>query len=171
MSDESDEKVIDFKEKFSISDLLNRAKKSPDGEARPEEEPEPEAGGVPPLDELTALPMPGDPYEPHSRLTTRPHSMLALVFKGIGFKCLSYGNLESIDFEPAKEEGGSPALLLFFAGLCPVIVKLEGPGLRPLGMPLKQHRIEWLREHPTGKVAEAGRGMVIRRITVTAVGR
>jgi hypothetical protein len=124
------------------------------------------ADTVPPLDEISHFPLPGDPYEAYSRPDGGPQHKLCLLFKGVGFLLLDYGNFDSAEYEAAAEPGGSPALVLLFAGLKPIEVRLTGRHLRPLGSYLRQHRIAWLREHPTGTTPGSGTAMVIAAIAV-----
>jgi hypothetical protein len=122
-----------------------------------------------PSEDLAPLPLPGDPYRAHAAPAGQPQHMLGLVFRGVGFKLLSYGNLDSVDFEPPTKPGEGPALVLLFAGLQPCEVRLTGRSLRPLGAYLRQHRIAWIREHPGGMPDLGEGGMIIMAIRLSPV--
>jgi hypothetical protein len=123
----------------------------------------------PPLEDLAHLPLPGDPYRAHAMPVDQPQHMLCLLFRGVGFKLLSYGNLDSVDFEPSAKPGEGPALVLLFAGLRPCEVRLTGRNLRPLGASLRQHRIAWVREHTGGMPALDDDGMIVASIRLSPV--
>jgi hypothetical protein len=152
----------------SVRREMARMARERDGQAAtpPAVEAPAEAGTVPPLEELSLFPMPGDPYEAYSRPDGGPQHKLCLLFRGVGFLLLDYGDFDSAEYVAAAEPGGSPELVLLFSGLRPREIRLTGRHLRPLGAYLRQHRIAWLREHPTGTLPGSGSAMVIARIEV-----
>ena len=113
MSGDGDDKVVDFNQKFNTKELMERTEAARgDGQAgphtaRPEGLPE-DSDIVPPLEDLTLLPVPGDPYKAHARPVDQSQHMLCLLFRGIGFMLLDYGNLDSVVFEAVLRCGRKP---------------------------------------------------------------
>jgi hypothetical protein len=127
----------------------------------------PDPAPSPGLEPLEAFPRTADvPYEAHSRLDDRPQHKLALLFRGDGFLLLDYNNFDSAEYLPSPRPGQAPALVLLFRGQRPAEIHLLGTELRPLGPYLRQHRIAWLREHPSGTVRGGRTQTVITRILV-----
>jgi hypothetical protein len=169
MRGDSDNQVLDIaRPKSSIRDML----KAPGpGGPLPEAGPEPaDSGSESPVGEkLIPLPQPGDPYDAaYARPDNKPLPTLRFVM-GDQIRGLPYANLDSIDWVPADQPGGSPAIVLRFTGLIAREARIRGRHLLLLFDLLSYHRIAWVRELPEGRDFKDTQKPVIRSITVEPI--
>lgn len=144
-----DRKVPGMNRTKSLGDILNLppGMASP-ASAPPEPEPEPE-GELPPLDGLSPLPRPGDPYKAHARAANGPLPTLHVLLKNASSRGFSYANYDSIDWLPDDDAGQGPAIVVRFAGLVPCELRISGRNLEVLHNYIGHCRIGWIRELPT----------------------
>lgn len=176
MSDEAEEKVLDFAGQFGVAELMQRAKARQHAEAAPPGRAVPEpprpAEVVPPAvptgdDDADPFPAEGDAYKAHSRPGNKPELMLGLRLANGLPQAFAYGDLRHVGFEDAGRPGGHPALVLAFLGVG--TVRLEGRRLDTLFEAFRRQRLAWLWERPKGRDFLAGddAGVVITAITIT----
>jgi hypothetical protein len=174
MDGASDIKVMGMNRSKSLSDILNMPSGPPAAPARQAENPAPvpEADDpLPSLDQLTPLPLPGDPYKAHSIVANGPLTTLHVVLGDATVRGFSYGNFDSIDLLPAADAGGGPVIVIRFAGLSPCEVWLTGRNLDLMHNYLGYYRIAWIRELPTkGNFADRN-APLIRKIGFTPLER
>ena len=153
--------VIDFGSKFDIAGLVERTKArrnddagQPDVTEPPALEPEEdEDGGVPPLEKMTPLPKPGDPYKAYSRPEKRAVPTLFVVRADGSVRGFPYGDLYGPDLQRDEDAGKGWVIVMRFARF--ERVTLTGRNLAAVHAQLGHHRISWVRELPKGKLAEA----------------
>jgi hypothetical protein len=174
MSGNGDGKVLDLAEKFSIKELLERKatrrEEHQEAAAAPER---PDAAGLgregmPPLDELSALPKPGDAYKAYSRPANQMLPTLHLLAAdgqkwSFPYSCRVEG--PHMLFLP-EEPGKGAVLVMRFSASVPVEVVMAGIRLDDLHNYLGDHRIRWVRELPQGKPVIDPTIPVIRSIIV-----
>ncbi len=179
MSDETDEKVIDFADKLGVADLMKRAKArqaaeaaSP-GQAVPEAEPFSDAdaaeGDVPGLEKLTPLPKAGDAYKAHARQSMRAVPTLYVVRADGLVRGFPNGNLYGPDLVPTGAAGKGPVIVMRFARF--EQVTLSGRNLDTIHAYLGSHRMPWVRELPKGKMPEGPDAPVITGVTIAEIER
>ncbi len=146
-----DEKVISMQRgKFSIKEMLAQpveaAEAKPNGEpppAKAEAEPVEE---LPPLDDVSPLPGPGDAYKAYARASNKPLPTLVLLLANASTRGFSYANLDTIDLLPSSDPGQGPVIVLRFSGITPTEIVLPGRNLDALYVALGAHRVAWVRE-------------------------
>jgi hypothetical protein len=169
---DSDRKASTVDRPKSIREILGLADGSP-SVAEPAALP-PETAfldELPPLEELSPLPKPGDPYKAHSRASTSTLATLHVLLADASVKGFSYGNFDSIDLLPSKEPGGGPVIVVRFAGLVPSELLIVGRNLDLLHVQLGYYRIAWIRELPTQGNFSDKTAPLIRRVTINPLER
>lgn len=177
MSVDAGEKAIGLPEKFSIEDLMKQAAtRAAGGDAAGPAGREDDAGdgpdGLPSLDQLSALPQPGDPYKAYSRASNRPLPTLFLVKADGTFWSYPYScRVEGPHLVRADDAAGNLVVVLRFSGLAGIEVTLAGRRLEQLTNYLGHHRIAWVRELARGKLGVDEGGPVVTGITVRELER
>jgi hypothetical protein len=163
--------VIDLPNKFDIEALMRQAAaRAADGEAvaeTAEPEHDDDADGLPPLDQLSPLPSPGDPYKAFSRPAGRAVPSLFLLKAdgttwGYPYAC----RVEGPHLVPAKDAAGNLVVVLRFSGLTGIEVTLTGRRLETMVNYLGHHRLTWIREQAKGKFEGHGSDPVVTGITI-----
>jgi hypothetical protein len=151
--------------KFSIRDML--AQPTEAAEAKPNGEPPPakaEAEPVeelPPLDDVSPLPGPGDAYKAYARASNRPLATLMLLLANASTRGFSYGNLDTIDLLPSSDPGQGPVIAMRFTSRDTTDILLSGRSLDALYVALGDHRVAWVRERsPSRDFIPAGETVV-----------
>lgn len=179
----SDDKVIDLKGSLSIQDLLSevaagRMPATPGGtqpaeepEAPPIESPAPvrqeqDKDAADTLDLLSPLPRAGDPYKAHSRISARPVPSVFFLGKNMLPDGYTYGNLERVYFEEAREPGAGPVLIVRFNGSEVREARIKGRNLIPLATYLARQLIHWVRVLPPGVQVPDDTATVVSEITI-----
>jgi hypothetical protein len=167
MSVDGDGKVVDLAAKFNIRELIEHTSARRGQEA---EEPEPGETGtetLPPLDQLVALPSPGDRYKAHARPANQVLPTL-FILKGDGQKwAFPYSGLvEGPHMLSGDDPGKGLAVVLRFSASVTVDVTLVCRNVDDLHNYLGYHRIAWVRELPKGKIIKDDGSPVITRIAI-----
>lgn len=125
-----------------------------------------ESGGqaTPAASEAEPLPRPGDPYKAHSRADNKPAMTLHLLLRDGNTRGFAWGNFDSLDYQAGENPQDGPLLVLRFAGLMAVEVRIFGRNLGQLHAYLAQGRIHWIRELAGPDFGE--QGTVITRLVI-----
>ena len=179
MSDEADERVIDFGGKFGVAELLKRTKARQDAETaqagKPEPEPEPAddtdaaSDDATALEKLTPLPKAGDPYKAHARPEKRAVPTLFVVRADGSVRGFPYGDLYGPDLVPGDDAGKGWSIVMRFARF--EQVTLTGRNLDTIHSHLGHHRLAWVRELPKGKPAAERDAPAITGVSVADIER
>lgn len=150
--------------RFGILDLIERGTGSRPEPASPqaapaEAEPEPPDG-----DEFPALPVAGDAYRPHARLSSRPVTCVFFLPKSMLPSGFLYHGLERVWMEAGERPGLAPRLVARFNGSEVTEVVMEGRNLAPLCMAIGRMAVAWIRELPAGETAGDDAATVVRSI-------
>jgi hypothetical protein len=148
----------------SILEILDRQKPAePPASVREADE------ALPAADDLTPLPGVGDAYsEAYSRPANKPLATLRLLMADGGVRGFSYGNYDSIDLVEDDAAKG-PAIIVRFAGMAAIEVRIEGRKLLTLYDHLADQRVRWVRALPKGKIHKEGGGTVVTGISIRRV--
>jgi len=168
-----DEKLGDFAARYlpdAVRREMERQKREESGKAvaPPIEEAtgEPEPESLPPLERLSPLPLPGDPYKAHARPANQMVPTL-MVLTGDGKRWgFSYACRMDGPHLAAGEAGEGDILLMRFNVGVLVEVRLAGHRLDELHNYLGEHRIRWVREVPPGRIIQAGGLPLITRVKI-----
>ena len=125
-----------------------------------------EEHGPSPGADLPLLPKPEHAYVAHCRVSNEAESTLHVVAKGGYSKGWPWADYGGIDLAPPLENGSGPVLLLYFGGVRPAELTIEGRNLDRLHVWLGDRRIRWIRELPANRVVRDGKEPVITRIAV-----
>ena len=128
-----------------------------------------DAGAAGSWDDIDPLPQPGDPYKAYSRLSNKPEIMLHVMLKDGYFRGFAWSNLDSVDTVSSGSAGVGPVLVLRFAGLVPVELRLCGSNLGKLHAYLGQNRIAWIREHPSRRGFDGAGGKDDKAEVITGI--
>jgi hypothetical protein len=165
-----DDKVIPMeRKKFSIKDMLAQAGDvasvlgvQPPVSATAEEV----AEVLPPLDDLSRLPRPGDPYKAYARPANQMLPTLYLLLANATIEGFPYANYNRITLLPSSDSGKEPVLVIKFGD---TEVRLCGRNLDDLVSDVGFHRVAWIRERPPSRDFIPPTEKVITGITITEV--
>jgi hypothetical protein len=119
------------------------------------------------FDRADPLPRADDPYRAYGRAGNKPLTTLFLLPKGQLPDGFAYANLERVTMRAADSPGGSPLLVLRFAGSVVSEVRIAGRQLANLCNLIGQHRVPWVRQLPNGRDFSDDAETVITAITIT----
>jgi hypothetical protein len=168
----SERKAISMPRPRSLDDILGMSNGPPAVDETAAPPPEREmVDDLPPLEELSPLPKPGDPYKAHSRANRTPLATLHVLLTDASVRGFSYANFDSIDLLPSNEPGGGPVIVVRFAGLVPCELLIVGRNLDLLHVQLGNYRIAWIRELPTQGNFSDKTAPLIRRVMIKPLER
>lgn len=167
-----DDKVIPMqRKKFSIKDMLAQAGDvaavlgvQPPMSATAEAVAETVAEVLPPLDDLSRLPRPGDPYKAYARPANQMLPTLYLLLANATIEGFPYANYDRITLLPSSDSGKEPVLVIRFGD---TEVRLCGRNLDDLVSDVGFHRVAWIRERPPSRDYLPATETVITGVTIT----
>jgi hypothetical protein len=169
MLDDLEDKVLGRPQQFSIKDLLRDGGLKADQKEATNLDAEEQTDTLPPLDEMSPLPKPGDPYKAFSRPQMKPAATLHCLRSDGSIRGFAWANYDGIDFLPAEEPGQGPVLVLRFAGIFSREVAITGRHLDLLHNYLSHQRVSWVRELPPGKILKEDGSAVITGMQIRHV--
>lgn len=161
MHDDTDDPVLD-RPRSALLERLDRQKAT---EAEPAAHDGRAPGPWAAADDPGLLPRPGDPYKAYARIDNKPVAILHLLLADGCRRGFSYANLDSIDLLDG-DTGQGPVLVVRFAGIVPIEVRITGRRLDALHVHLGDHRIRWVRELPQGKILADPHAEVVTAIAI-----
>ena len=120
-------------------------------------------------DDHPPLPLAGDPYQAHSRLSSRPVACLYFLPKNMLPVGFLYHGLERVYMVEGKRPGEAPKLIVRFSGSEVTEAVIEGRNLIPLCLAIGRMTVGWVWEQPANQPAEDDAAIVIRSITFRTV--
>lgn len=94
------------------------------------------------------LPQPGDEYRAIGRNGNKPEPMLCFILQDQSLEIFSYASLTRVRQHHAD---GKQRLVLRFVETTVTEVHLDTRGAHDLAPSLRQHRVPWIRELPSGR--------------------
>jgi hypothetical protein len=164
--------VVDLAGKFGVAELMRRTAAAREKEAAKPERPEDATESpLPSMDELSPLPVPGDPYKAFARPSGHMLPTLHLLTgDGQVFSFPYSGRVEGPHRLAVEGEPGMGAVLVLrFAASIAVEVLIAGTHLDGLHVYLAEHRIRWVRALPPRKMLKDDGSPVVRTLTVRPV--
>lgn len=153
-----------LRQRSGIRDLIDNPTGLPPGESRPE------AGTLPPMEDMTPLPQAGDTYEACARVANQMVPTLYLILGNGDVRSFpNSARVEGPDLVAADSPGGGLMIVLRFAGITGTEVRIVGRNLDRLHVLLGDQRIRWVRELPKGRDFKAEGVPVITGISVMRV--
>lgn len=144
--------------KFNIEEMMRQAASraaGADDAAMPAGDPGDEPDGVGAMEELSPLPMPGDPYLAWARTSNKSLPTLSLLKADGTVWSYPYAcRVEGPHLLVADDAARSLVVVLRFSGLTGIEVTIAGRKLNRLVSYLAGHRVAWVRELPKGKLGQ-----------------
>ena len=144
---------------------------APAAARKPAPEAEPEAGPAQSAGEaLELLPQPDSDYVAYGRPSNKPEITLHVLLKDGYWRGFAWSDYAGVGTAPPDSPGSGPVLVVRFAGLEPIELRIVGRNLGKLQVCIGNHRIVWIRELPSDRgfpaAARDDRSEVITRIVI-----